>query len=46
MSQYGYFFAYFDILGFKNMINKPNGLEGILNVYLELTEIINKHNDS
>ena len=45
MSQYGYFFAYFDILGFKNMINKPNGLEGILNVYLELTEIINKHND-
>jgi len=45
MSVYGFNFAYFDILGFSEKISKPNGLKEIKDVYLKLTEIINKHNE-
>lgn len=44
-SLYGYNFAFFDILGFSEKISRPGGLEEIKDVYVQLTEIINGHNE-
>lgn len=46
MSIYGYNFAFFDILGFGVKISEPRGLEEIKEMYLQLTEIINNHNEN